>query len=89
MHCAGAPGGPIHHPWEAGLPYSAGYLGSEAAGAEPINPPSIGPFPLLLMSLSSSLTHHVHLITLLCHPCVSVVHCWWSSSQDALCMTVL
>ncbi|CAL8466413.1 g5949 [Coccomyxa elongata] len=30
---AGAPGGPVHHPWEAGLPYSAGYLGAEAAGA--------------------------------------------------------
>jgi hypothetical protein len=33
----GAPGGPLHHPWEAGLPYSAGYLGTETAGDSSIS----------------------------------------------------
>ena len=29
---AGAPGGPSHHPWEAGLPISAGYAGTAIGG---------------------------------------------------------
>ena len=36
---AGAPGGPLHHPWEAGLPFSAGYLGTETAAAGALQRP--------------------------------------------------